>query len=102
MQVQTIGSKMQEYVQDFREQLLKGDMASVPALIENSGTFFRELMQELPRGAFPCQEVEIFASCVDRFGAACGQRDLDAAAATLAEMEEITETVRKKCGEKLA
>ena len=98
MKLQTVYDKMQEYVQNFREQLAMGDTASVAALAANSGSFFRELMQELPQDAAMGTEVNIFITCVERFGAACAQRDMEGAAETLAEMETVVSAVGEHCG----
>jgi len=97
MKPQTVINKMREYTQDFREQLGKGDIESIPALIENVGTFFRELMQEIPRCEFEILEISTFVVCVDRFGTSCAQQDLEKAAATLNEMEDVIRSVEERC-----
>ena len=96
MKPQTISMKMQEYVQGFREQLAKEDWASIATLTENTGAFFRELIQELPESGTVGQEVEFFIACVDRFGTACRQKDMEKAAQTLAEMERVLESVQSQ------
>ena len=100
MKTETIFGKMREYIKDFKEQRAKGDSSSVPALTENSRNFFRELMGELPACGTVKREVETFASCVEVFGTACRQSDLQTASRTLAEMESALAAVQKQCGVK--
>lgn len=97
MQTETIAQKLREYIQDFRAQLDKGDVSSVPALTENTGTFFRELIRELPEGSAIGLEVETFAACVEVFGTACRQADMETAARTLNEMEDVLDAVNAQC-----
>ncbi len=97
MRTQTIVNKMREYIQDFREQLAKEDLTSIRTLAENTGNFFRELMRELPQGGTLDREVDVFVGCVERFGTACGQNNLQQAAQELAAMEMVVETVKEQC-----
>ena len=97
MQATTLVNKMREYVQDFRAQLLKKDMASVPALTRNTGCFFRELIAEMPEDVVNGLEVQEFLACVDRFGTACRQENLENAAQTLQEMEDVVARAETAC-----
>ena len=92
METQPLIGKMKEYVQDFRMQIAKGGLASIPP--RNTETFFRELVQELPDCCSNRRDVELFAACVDRFGAACAREDVKTAARTLMEMENVVESVQ--------
>ncbi len=101
MKPDTIVNKMREYVQDFREQLTKGDLASVSTLTRNSGAFFRELLREMPPECGAIEpEITVFAGCVERFGTACAHEDLELAAVTLSEMEAATRSAQKACPSK--
>lgn len=97
MQPQTILDKMREYIQDFRAQLAKKDRDALHTLTANTGSFFRELISELPETAVAGREVRIFADCVERFGTACSQDNWEAAAETLSDMEDIALVVQNQC-----
>ena len=97
MKMNTIVSKMEEYVQDFRAQLEKKDPASLAVLTKNMKTFFEDLEGELPANADLGEKVRSFKGCVERFGKACEQNNMQEAAQALSEMETTVKKLREQC-----
>ena len=97
MQPETVVRKMEEYIQDFRAQLEKNDMASLAVLTNNMSLFFDDLEGELPANSDFGLKIEELRECSDRFGKACEQKSMQQAASALAEMESTMQNLKQQC-----
>ena len=88
--------KMEEYIQDFREQLEKNDPASLAVLAANTKYFFAGLLQDTQDGSCMEDSIKAFTGCIDRFEKSCSIDDRQTAAKQLAEMETIVRDMLKK------